>query len=204
MGIRHSAWLAMILVVGMIAGLQPARGQASGPAPADPNSLATNTVLREEAGQPRFELGGNFLIRSRRHWLDDETLVIAIDAPSDQWASFSQLFRQGPRYGADVAALLAEATRRYAVSDWTLVGNSEGSVSAFHAARMNPGLAQRLILTSSLFLSGGNGPGLSGTSWDAVTARLLWVHHEDDGCRFTPHRSARQFAKRPAAPALAG
>ena len=232
MGIRHSAWLAMILVVGMIAGLQPARGQASGPAPADPNSLATNTVLtvalkdysisglvthlpeaktfkygialfpgypsimklREEAGQPRFELGGNFLIRSRRHWLDDETLVIAIDAPSDQWASFSQLFRQGPRYGADVAALLAEATRRYAVSDWTLVGNSEGSVSAFHAARMNPGLAQRLILTSSLFLSGGNGPGLSGTSWDAVTARLLWVHHEDDGCRFTPHRSARQFA----------
>ena len=39
--------------------------------------------VREEGGQPRFELGGNFLIRSRRHWLDDETLVISVDAPSD-------------------------------------------------------------------------------------------------------------------------
>jgi hypothetical protein len=30
--------------------------------------------LREENGQPEFELGGNFLVRSRRHWLDEETL----------------------------------------------------------------------------------------------------------------------------------
>jgi hypothetical protein len=230
---RRLSFLAAILALAVTAGLPPACAQPPAAAPADPNSLAANTVLtvpirdysisglvshlpeaktfkygialfpgypsimklREEAGQPRFELGGNFLIRSRRHWLDEETLVIAIDAPSDQWTSFSQQFRQTPRYGADVAALLAEAARRYAVSDWTLVGTSEGSVSAFHAARMNPGLAQRLILTSSLFLGGGSGPGLSGTSWDALKARLLWVHHEEDGCRYTPYRSARQFAE---------
>ena len=158
--------------------------------------------LREEGGQPRFELGGNFLIRSRRHWLDEETLVIAVDAPSDQWASFSQQFRQEPRYGADVAALLAEAARRYAISDWTLVGTSEGSVSAFHAARMNPGLAQRLILTSSLFLGGGYGPGLSGVNWDGLTPRLLWVYHEFDPCRYTPYRSARQHAEMTRSPLL--
>ena len=158
--------------------------------------------LREEAGQPRFELGGNFLIRSRRHWLDEETLVIAVDAPSDQWASFSQQFRQGPRYGADVAALLAEAGRRYGISDWTLVGTSEGSVSAFHVARMNPGLAQRLILSSSLFLSGGNGPGLSGVDWEGLKPRLLWVHHEFDPCRYTPYRSAQQHAEMTRSPLL--
>ena len=158
--------------------------------------------LREEAGQPRFELGGNFLIRSRRHWVDDETLVISVDAPSDQWASFSQQFRQDPRYGADVAALLAEAGRRYAVSDWTLVGTSEGTVSAFHVARMNPGLAQRLILTASLFVSGRNGPGLSGVSWDGLAPRLLWVHHESDPCSYTPYRSARQFAEASRSPLL--
>lgn len=152
--------------------------------------------LREEAGQPRFELGGNFLIRSRRHWLDEETLVISIDAPSDQWASFSQWFRQESRYGADVSALLAEASRRYDVQDWTLVGTSEGSISAFHVARMNPVLVQRLILTSSLFLAAGHGPGLSGVSWEGITARLLWVHHEGDGCRFTPYRSAQQHAEK--------
>lgn len=158
--------------------------------------------LREEGGQPRFELGGNFLIRSRRHWLDEETLVIAVDAPSDQWTSFSQQFRQDPRYGADVAALLAEAGRRYALADWTLVGTSEGTVSAFHVARMNPGLARRLILSSSLFLSSGNGPGLSGVDWAGVAAPLLWVHHADDGCRFTPYRSAREFAETTRSPLL--
>jgi len=158
--------------------------------------------LREEAGQPRFELGGNFLIRSRRHWVDDETLVISVDAPSDQWASFSQQFRQDPRYGADVAALLAEAGRRYAVSDWTLVGTSEGTVSAFHVARMNPGLAQRLILTASLFISGRNGPGLSGVGWDGLAPRLLWVHHASDPCSYTPYRSALQFTEASRSPLL--
>jgi hypothetical protein len=156
--------------------------------------------VREEGGQPRFELGGNFLIRSRRHWLDDETLVISVDAPSDQWAGFTQWFRQEPRYGAEVAALLAEASRRYAVTDWTLVGTSEGTVSAVHAARMNPGMAQRVILTSSLFLAAGHGPGLSGVNWDAIKAKLLWVHHEDDGCRFTPYRSAQEHAGTTRAP----
>ena len=39
--------------------------------------------LREESGQPRFEQRGNFLVRSRRHWLDGETLVVVVDAPSD-------------------------------------------------------------------------------------------------------------------------
>ena len=35
--------------------------------------------LREEAGAIHFELRGNFLIRSRRQWLDDETLTLVVD-----------------------------------------------------------------------------------------------------------------------------
>jgi hypothetical protein len=158
--------------------------------------------LREEAGQPRFELGGNFLVRSRRHWLDDETLVMVVDAPSDQWSSFSQRFRQDPRYGADVAALLAEAGRRYGLREWTLVGTSEGTVSAFHAARMNPALAPRLILTASLFVAGGNGPGLSDVTWEPLSSRLLWVHHEGDPCYLTPYREAQRHAESTRSPLL--
>jgi hypothetical protein len=238
MSFHYSGCFAIILTAGLMAGAQPALGQASGAAANDQPGSLTNTALtvpikdysisglvthlpqakvfkygialfpgapgimkvREEAGQLRFELGGNFLIRSRRHWLDEETLVLSIDAPSDQWTSFSQWFRQDPRYGADVAALLAEASRRYAVTDWTLVGTSEGSISAFHAARMNPVLAQRLILTSSLFLAAGHGPGLSGVNWDGLAAQLLWVHHEEDGCRYTPYGIAKKYAENTRAP----
>ncbi len=156
--------------------------------------------LREEAGQFRFDLRGNFLVRSRRHWLDDETLVVVVDAPSDQWAAFYQTFRETPRYGAAVAALLREVGRRFAIDDWTLVGTSEGSISAFHAGRMNPDLARRMILTASVFQAGANGPGLSAVSFDGVKPQLLWVHHQDDPCSFTSYRDARRFAEKSRSP----
>ncbi|HET7854715.1 MAG TPA: hypothetical protein VFM04_09695 [Candidatus Methylomirabilis sp.] len=159
--------------------------------------------LREENGQPKFELGGNFLVRSRRHWLDEETLVVVVDAPSDQWTTFSQQFRETPRYGVDVEALLKEIARRYSVVDWTFVGTSEGSVSAFHAARMNPQLVRRTILTASLFRPTRNGPGLSAVKLDELPAQLLWVHHEDDPCPYTPYRDAQEFSRRSRKPLLA-
>jgi hypothetical protein len=65
--------------------------------------------ITEENGQPRYDMRGNFLVRSRRHWLDDQTLVVVIDAPSDEWTAFSQSFRATPRYGGDISRLLREA-----------------------------------------------------------------------------------------------
>ena len=156
--------------------------------------------LREEGGGPKFEMGGNMLVRARRWWLDEETLVAVVDAPSDQWASFSQRFRETPRYGADVAALLTEIGSKYGVNDWTYVGTSEGSISAFHAGRMNPGLAKRVILTSSVISAGRNGPGLSGVDYSELKAKLLWVNHEDDPCSFTTYSLVKGAAERSGAP----
>ncbi len=156
--------------------------------------------LREEDGALQFDLRGNFLVRSRRHWLDSETLVLVVDAPSDQWGSFTQAFRETERYGVDVAALIKSASERFGISDWTFVGTSEGSISAYHAASLNPGLAKRLILTASVFLSSRNGRGLSAINWKPLPAPLLWVHHEHDPCQSTPYRDARRFAERSASP----
>jgi pimeloyl-ACP methyl ester carboxylesterase len=158
--------------------------------------------LREENGQPKLELGGNFLVRSRGHWLDAETLVVVVDAPSDQWTTFSHQFRETPRYAADVEALLKEIGRQSSVEDWTFVGTSEGSVSAFHAARMNPQLVRRTILTASLFRPTRNGPGLSAVNLDGLSAQLLWVHHKDDPCPYTPYRDAQEFSRRSGKPLL--
>jgi len=156
--------------------------------------------LREEDGVLRFDLGGNMLVRSRRWWLDDETLVAVVDAPGDQWASFSQRFRETPRYGADIEALLSEVGRRFGIQDWTYVGTSEGSISAFHAGRMNPALARRVILTASVMRAGRNGPGLSGVNYADLKAKLLWVNHEDDPCAYTLFRFAKEAAEQSGAP----
>lgn len=156
--------------------------------------------LREEDGRLKFELGGNFLVRSRRQWLDDETLVAVVDAPSDEWSLFSQRFRETPRYGEDVAALLMEVGSKFGIKDWTYVGTSEGSISAFHAARMNPEIAKRVILTASVIRAGRNGPGLSGVNYADLKARLLWVNHEDDPCDFTRYHLVKDAARRSGAP----
>ena len=156
--------------------------------------------LRDENGALRFDMGGNFLVRSRRHWLDAETLVAVIDAPSDQWNTFSQRFRETERYGADVAAIVEAVGKQFKVQDWTYVGTSEGSVSAFHAARMNPQLASRVILTSSVFRAGRNGPGLSSARFEDLKSKLLWVHHEDDPCEYTLYTYAKDFAHKSGAP----
>ncbi|MBI5110068.1 MAG: hypothetical protein HZA62_15135 [Rhodocyclales bacterium] len=158
--------------------------------------------LRVEDGALRFDLRGNFLVRSRRQWLDDDVLVAVVDAPSDQWAAFSQQWRETPRYGADIAALLTDISARYTVADWTFVGTSEGSISAYHAARMNPALARRLIETASVFSPSRNGPGLSDIDLGALPAATLWVHHEDDPCRYTAYRDAREFAAKSGKPLL--
>jgi len=156
--------------------------------------------LHQENGQPQYDQRGNFLVRSRRHWLDDETLVAVLDAPSDQWASFSQDFRATPRYGSDIAAVLNEVSKLYRVGEWIFVGTSEGSVSAFHAARTNPSLAKRVILTSSVFEPTNNGPGLTGAKFSELSVPLLWVHHADDPCQFTRYRDAQKFAERSMSP----
>jgi dienelactone hydrolase len=156
--------------------------------------------LRAEDGELRYELRGNFLVRSRRHWLDAETLTLVLDAPDDQWASFAQHFRASARYGEDVRALLDAVDARYGRLEWTFVGTSEGSVSAFHAARMLPERAARVALTASVFLQGRNGPGLSDADWSKLKVPLLWVHHVDDPCPYTAYRDAVRFAAASAAP----
>ena len=156
--------------------------------------------LRRENGQPQYDQRGNFLVRSRRHWLDEETLLAVLDAPSDQWSTFHQDFRATPRYGTDIAAALNEVSKLYPVAEWTFVGTSEGSVSAFHAARMNPALAKRVILTSSVFEPTNNGPGLSSAKFDELSVPLLWLHHVDDPCQYTRYRDAKRFAERSMSP----
>ena len=100
-------------IAGMVTHLEGAKSFAHGIAlfPGHPGIMK----IREEAGEIRYGQVGNFLVRSRRHWLDEETLVVVVDAPSDQWIHFDQAFRATPRYAADVAALIGEVGQRFPV-----------------------------------------------------------------------------------------
>lgn len=158
--------------------------------------------LRMENGQPVFGLTGNTLVRSRQLWLADDTLVVTADAPSDYWGSFRHELRRAPRYGEDIAALLAAVAARYPVAEWTLVGHSEGAISAYGAAMGTLQTTQRVVMISSVFVPTRNGAGLTRLDWEPLKGRLLWVHHANDPCQYTPYYEAERYAHKTEAPLL--
>jgi len=147
-----------------------------------------------------FELKGNFLIRTRKMWLDAETVVFSVDAPSDEWSGFSGYFRGGARYAEDIRGLFAEIGKRYGPLPTVIVGTSEGSVSAYYAVRALDQANVKVIFSSSLFNFSRNSPGLAGMDFDDIKAPMLWVHHLSDPCAWTPYWQAKRHAEKTRSP----
>ena len=51
-----------------------------------------------------------------------------------------------------------------------------------------------VVLASTLFLASRKQPGLSGFDFATIPAPLLFVHHTDDGCTYTPYSSAKRLS----------
>lgn len=151
--------------------------------------------LRVEDGDIKFGLRGNFLIRARRHFLEDGFLTVVLDAPSDHQVNFWHSYRASERYGEDVKAVVEAVAKKYGTLDWTFVGTSEGSVSAAHATRMLPSHSKRAALTSSLVMPGFQGPGLRVSDIGQIQVPVLWVHHRNDPCQYTQYSRVRSYAE---------
>jgi len=158
--------------------------------------------LRIEDGGVRTDQNGNFLIRARRFFLEEGFLTVVIDAPSDQQPNFWPEFRETSRYGEDVKAVIEAVTKKFGPLDWTFAGHSEGSVSAAHAARMLPSDAKRVALTSSIVAPNPRGRGLRASDIAQVGVPVLWVHHRNDPCQYTPYRTVRGYAEQTKTPLL--
>ena len=150
-----------------------------------------------------FALKGNFLIRTRRAWLDRETIVFSVDAPTDRWGSFSGHFRSGKRYAEDIRGLVGEIFQAFGKLRLVIVGTSEGSVSAYFVARALQGENVQVIFSSSLFNNSRNSPGLAALDFDEFKIPMLWVHHTNDACRWTPFWQAQRHAEKTRSPLIA-
>jgi hypothetical protein len=83
-----------------------------------------------------------------------------------------------------------------------VVGTSEGSVSAYYAARALARENLKVIFTSSLFNNSRNSPGLATLDFDDFKFPMLWVHHADDPCRSTPYWQAQRHAAKTRSPLI--
>jgi pimeloyl-ACP methyl ester carboxylesterase len=161
-----------------------------------------NPGIMKVESPAQYAMRSNFVIRSRGYWLDRSTIVASVDAPSDEWCCFTGTFRAGERYAEDLRALRRAIEAVYGAVPFHIVGTSEGSVSAYHAARAFQRTGDRVVYTSSLFNTTRRSHGLASVDLGAVTVPVLWVHHADDPCRYTPYSEARRQSARTGAPLI--
>ncbi|HEY7655373.1 MAG TPA: alpha/beta hydrolase [Burkholderiales bacterium] len=172
----------------------PAAGKARAAAILFPGG-AGKVDLEREAGRPVLDRG-NFLVRSRRLFTASGIVAAVMDAPSDWSRGLEDDFRLGAAHAEDVGRVVADLRARFPGLPVFLVGTSRGTISAASAARRLGKRVDGAVLTATLFLAGRRGPGLSGFDFSAIPVPLLFVHHVDDECAFTPFSGAKRLADR--------
>lgn len=156
---------------------------------------AGKVELEREAARVLLDRG-NFLVRSRRLFIGSGIATAVMDAPSDQPRGMEDEFRMGSAHAEDIGRVVADLRSRFPGLPVFLVGTSRGTVSAASAGRrLGTGVAGA-VLTSTLFLASKRQPGLSGFDFSSIPVPLLFVHHVDDGCDYTPHSEAKRLADR--------
>ena len=135
-------------------------------------------------------------MRSRRLFTGSGIVAAVMDAPSDQSHGMSDEFRLGSAHAEDIGRVVADLKSRYPGLPVFLVGTSRGTISAASAGRRLGPVVDGVVLTSTLFLATRRQPGLSGFDFASIPVPLLFVHHVDDGCDYTPYSAAKRLADR--------
>lgn len=145
---------------------------------------------------------GNFVVRTRRLYAEQDIVAAVVDAPSDrQQPPYLNRFRQTADHAQDAAALIAELRRRFDVPVW-LVGTSRGtqSVAAIALALQGqPDAPDGLVLTASI-LSDPSGRALPAMPLEKLRLPVLVVHHEQDACAYSRYVDLPALTGKLAAP----
>lgn len=156
---------------------------------------AGKTDLEREVRRDTLDRG-NFLVRSRRHFVAHGIVAAVVDSPSDQPSGMDDFFRLDRAHAEDITRIVADVKARFPGLPVFLVGTSRGTVSAAAVGQRIGKAVDGVVLTATLFNSTRKQPGLGGFDFSSVPAPLLFVHHVDDGCASTPYGAAKRLGDR--------
>jgi pimeloyl-ACP methyl ester carboxylesterase len=138
--------------------------------------------------------GANFLVRTRAVFNRNGVATAVIDAPSNM-VEMSDGHRMSKRHAEEVRSVVADMKRAFGDLPVYLVGTSRGTVSAAYAGAALGSDIAGVVLTSSMFNAARSGPGISSFDYGSLRSKLLFVHHVDDACQFTPYYMAQSASK---------
>lgn len=145
---------------------------------------------------------GNFLVRTRKHWVKHNLLVAVPDAPSDRIGGMIE-WRTSTDHAADIGAII-DYLRRYTKGPAFLIGTSRGTISAAGvAARLHSEKIAGIVLTATVteYNQAANKDRVQSARLDNIRVPVLLAHHKEDACDVTPFWNltalARDFANSP-------
>jgi hypothetical protein len=152
---------------------------------------ATVILLAGGPGRVRIDSNGdtrngNFLVRSRALFAQQQLATVVLDSPSDHPNGMTVAFRESDEHVSDVVAAIEWARKRWGKPVW-LVGTSRGTQSAAYVAKATLGTRDSpdgIVLTSSILARSRRDPGtpVQEEGLQSLRVPVLVVHHEADPC----------------------
>lgn len=168
------------------------------------SSEPTDTALLFFRGYPGIEkidgLKGHF-IRSPLStqvytFLKNGIAMVAMDCPTDQWVSCMDNYRSSQEHADDVRSIMAKLRDEHGISQFYLMGHSMGSVSSRWLAKNLGNEIAGSIHSASMNSAPPSGFSNSvlGFPYGSIATPILHVHHENDGCKYTPYSIVKEYA----------
>jgi len=176
--------------------------------PAKPTDTAL-LYFRGYPGIPRIQSVADkqpnlqpFMRMNQRIFAEEGIALVVVDCPTDEWkmagdrpmACFDN-YRSSKEHADDVRSVIAKL-KDDGFSKIYVMGHSLGTISSRWLAK-NLGNE----ISGSIHSGAMNGPNpmgiatsLSGFPYDAITAPVLHVHHENDACPYTTHAAVKRYA----------
>jgi hypothetical protein len=131
---------------------------------------------------------GNFLVRSRRIFVQNHLVTVVVDCPSDHKDGIGTPFRTSREHAIDMGAVIDEMNTRFPGLPVYLVGTSMGTISSAYVAEKIQGKIKGVVSTSTVF-------NVMNFPSKGLTVPVLLVHNTDDGCPASPYGGAIAASK---------
>lgn len=152
-------------------------------------------LRKDESGEIKFTLGGNFLIRSRHLFAGADSAAASLDAPSDEMGGFEDSFRTTPKPAQDIGAVIDDLKRRFPSARIAALGTSASVTGVAHLAKNLPRKIDAVVLTSSVTVASFRIGmwGIGRFDFSEIKQPLLFVHHLNDLCTYSPYRGVENL-----------
>jgi len=142
------------------------------------------------------KLKGNFLIRARRHLLNDKIMSLLVDCHSQSGPICELEYQASHQREKDINALIDRVIElNPSIEKVWLIGTSMGTMSSAFVPKHNTKRYSGVIHTATLTATKNHYPQLRGFNYRALSETQFFIHHIDDPCLLTKYSRIKNIAE---------